>query len=534
MPGKHITAAKIDDLHDGQMKSVMTDDGQTILLVRIGGDYRAFGGHCPHYGAPLADGAHSDNRIVCPWHHAAFDINTGDTLEPPALDHLETYPVSVKGEDIIIELPERISGTRRAARVKRNSGGDGRTFVIVGAGAAGYAAADALRQNKYQGRIVMITREKDPPYDRPNLSKGFLSGEYGDESMPLRKKSFYDEADIELLLDTTVTKVDVSRKKVTTKTGATISFDALLLATGGRPRIPDIPGIKLGNIFTLRSYADARAILVAARNADRAAVIGAGFIGTETAYALSLHNIKVSLIAPEKVPFERVLGREIGEIFQTAHAEYGAQVLMGQTVERFEGKDKVEKVVLKSGDTVEVDMVVLAIGIAPVTDYVDGLPLNDDGSITVDTYLRAAPDVYAVGDIARFPYRHSGEDIRIEHWRTALQHGYVAGRNLAGVPTEYNGIPFFWTMQAGLSLQYVGHAHDWDEIIVDGQIAEKNFLAYFVRKGRVHAVAGMGRDRQMAAVQESMRTDRFPSPDQLKSGSVDFVKLLGTHAVGKN
>lgn len=534
MPGKRFMAAKADELHDGEMKSVKTDDGQTILLVRIGDEYRAFAGHCPHYGAPLADGAHSDERLVCPWHHAAFNIETGDDIEPPALDHLEKYQVSIKGEDVVIELPERISGIRYAARVKKNTGSDGRTFIIIGAGAAGYAAADALRQNNYRGRIVMITREKDPPYDRPNLSKGFLSGEYGDESMPLRRKNFYDEADIELLLDTTVTKVDIGHKKVMTKTGATISFDALLLATGGKPRLPDIPGIKLGNIFTLRSYADARAILAAARDADRAAVIGAGFIGTEVSYALSQHNIKVSLIAREKVPFERVLGREIGEIFQTAHADYGAQMLMGQTVTRFEGKKKVEKVILGNGDAIEVDMVVLGLGVVPATHFIDGLPLNDDGSITVDKYLRAAPDVYAAGDIARFPYRLTGDDIRIEHWRTALQHGHVAGCNMAGVPTEYNSVPFFWTTQAGLGLQYIGHARGWDEIIFDGQTAEKNFLAYYVKKGKVHAVAAMGRDREMAAIQEIMRMDRFPSPDQLKDGSVDFVKLLEAHAVEKN
>ncbi len=530
MSGKYFAAAKKDKLQDGEMKSVTTDDGQTILLVRMGDDYRAFAGNCPHYGAPLADGSHSDERIVCPWHHAAFDIKTGDLMEPPALDHLETYPVSIKGDDIVIELPERISGTRPAKRARKNSGGDGRAFVIIGAGASGYAAADALRQNNYRGRIVMITREKDPPYDRPNLSKGFLSGEYGDESMPLRKKNFYDEADIELLLDTTVTKVDVKRKKVTTKTGATIAYDTLLLATGGRPRTPDIPGINLDNILTLRSYADARTILAAAKNADRAAIVGAGFIGTETAWALSQHNIKVSIIAPEQVPFERVLGREIGEIFQTAHAEYGAQVLMGQSVERFEGKNKVEKVILKNGDAVEVDMVILGVGVAPATDFIDGLPLNDDGSITVDKYLRAAPDVYAAGDIARFPYPLTGQNIRIEHWRTALQHGHAAGCNMAGVPTEYTSVPFFWTMQAGLSLQYVGHAQGWDEIIIDGQIAEKNFLAYYVKNGTVHAVAAMGRDRDMAAIQEVMRMNRFPSLDEVRNGSVDFIKLLGAFA----
>jgi len=526
MAGKLIIAAKIDELHDGDMKSVKTDDGRTILLIRIGDDYRAFGGSCPHYGAPLTDGAHSGERIVCPWHHATFDIKSGDKLEPPAFDHLPTYSVSKKGDDVVVEIPESASGTRPSARTTKNSGADGRTFVIVGAGAAGYAAADALRQNKYQGRIVMITREKDPPYDRPNLSKGFLSGEYGDDSMPLRSKSFYDEADIELLLDTTVTKVDVKRKRVTTKTGATMSYDAVLLATGGKPRIPDIPGVKLKNIFTLRSYADARNIIAAANNANRAAVIGAGFIGTETAYALSRHNIKVSLIAPEQVPFERVLGREIGEIFQTAHTEYGAQVLMGQTVARFEGKENVKKIILESGDAIDVDLVVVGIGIAPATDYVEGLPLNDDGSITVDKYMRAAPDVYAAGDIARFPYRQTGDSIRIEHWRTALQHGHVAGCNMAGISTEYDSVPFFWTMQAGLGLQYVGHAQTWDEIIIDGEIAEKNFLAYYVAKGKVHAVAAMGRDREMAAIQEVMRLDRIPSPDEVRNGSVDFMKLL--------
>ena len=277
--------AKVQDLQDGDMREVVV--GKTkVLLTRLKGKFYAIGAECTHYGGPLAEGALNGHRVVCPWHQAVFNAMNGDLEEPPALDAQPCFAVRVQGEDIIVRVTDKAANRRTPAMVGRDPG-DGRTLVIMGAGAAGLVAAETLRQDGFKGRIVMITQEMRLPYDRPNLSKGYMSGDAGPEALPWRTPEFYRDHDIEVFLGHQVTRVEAPRKTIVFADGAVFTYDALLLATGAVPRPLTIPGAHWPNVFTLRSADDADAIIQAAGPASRVVAIGAGFIGMEAAAALT-------------------------------------------------------------------------------------------------------------------------------------------------------------------------------------------------------------------------------------------------------
>jgi len=506
--------ARIHDLQDGEMREVVVGETK-VLLVRLKGKFFAIGGECTHYGGPLAEGALSGHRVVCPWHQAVFDVMTGDLEEPPALDAEPCYPVRVEGDDVIVEVPEKTASRRAPAMVRRDPA-DARTLVILGAGAAGNAAAETLRQDGFTGRVVMITQEPRLPYDRPNLSKGYLSGDAGPETLPWRTQEFYRDHDIEVLLGQRVTRVEAPLKTLTFEDGRTLTYDALLLATGGAPRRLEIPGAQLSNVFALRSAGDADAIIGAALPASRVVVIGTGFIGMEAAAALTKRGLAVTVVGRGAVPLHRQLGPEIGGMLQQAHEEQGVAFRLGRKPVRLEGDGRVQAVVLDDGEALPADLVVVGLGINPATDILQGVKLNPDGSVSANRRLRVTEGLYAAGDVARFPDWRTGEAIRIEHWRLAGQHGRVAAHNMAGRQVEYAGIPFFWSEQFDLFLQYVGHVESWDELIIHGDLAGRNFLGFYVKGNRVMAAAGLQRDRQLAAMAELMRLDQAPSPEELR------------------
>jgi NADPH-dependent 2,4-dienoyl-CoA reductase/sulfur reductase-like enzyme/nitrite reductase/ring-hydroxylating ferredoxin subunit len=525
MEEREIRIAKTGDLQPGEMKEVSIGD-QKILLVNLANKFYAVGCCCPHYGAPLVDGVLSGDYMICPWHNAVFHVQTGDLEEPPALDALPKYDVTIKGDDVIVSLPEKLRRSRTPAMVTYDPQSDKRTFVILGAGAAGNAAAQTLREDGYQGRILMITYEDRLPYDRPNLSKAYLQGTASAEWMPLRSEKFYQKYGIELLRQKKVTKVDVPTRAITFEDGDNLTADALLLAPGSVPRVLDIPGSNLNNIFTLRSYTDADKVIAACQQASRVAVIGASFIGIETAVSLSQRDLQVTVIAPETTPFERVFGKGIGTLIQKVHQDNGITFKLGTTVTKFEGSEKVEAVLLNNGEKVEADLVVVGIGVKPNTSFLQGITLQPDGSVKVDASFHAAEDVYAAGDIAMFPDWRTGEDIRIEHWRTAEQQGRVAAHNMAGKQAMYDSVPFFWTKQGELNIKYVGHVQEWDDLIIQGDLAAQNCLALYVKQDQVLAAAGINRGKEIGAIQELMRLKKMSGPEELRQGLVDFLALL--------
>ncbi|MFC1712572.1 NAD(P)/FAD-dependent oxidoreductase [Candidatus Poribacteria bacterium] len=396
-------------------------------------------------------------------------------------------------------------------------------FLIIGAGAAGNAAAETLRRDGFQGQIIMMTREICLPYDRTKLSKSYLKS---DRPTPpiLRSEEFYNENNIEVRTGCEVINVDVSSKTVICYDGSELSFDKLLVATGGAPRCLTIPGFNLQNIFTLRYLDDADRIRIAAEGLSRAVVIGASFIAMELAATLSELGLSVTVVALESVPFEHNLGVEIGYVFQELHEENGVSFRLGAEVTHFEGNGRVQKAVLKDGEVLETDIVLQGIGTKPATNFLTGVELDPNGSVTVDKHLRVMEDIYAAGDIANFVDWRTGEHIRAGHWRLAAEQGRVAAHNMVGKEEEFRSISLFWTTQFDFSLLYVGHVTDWDEIIFHGDLSQRDFAAFYVKHNKVLAAAGGGDSFKTSDVFKLMSIDKMPTPDQLRNGPIDLAQ----------
>lgn len=520
MDGREIAVAKLSEIKDGEMKEVSAGETK-ILLARVRGKCYAVGATCPHYGAPLVKGILSGERIVCPWHHACFDVKTGDFEEPPAFDSLPSFEVKIEDDQIFVNLPENAPDRRTPPMTKRDAK-DERLFVILGGGAAGFMAAQTLREDGFTGRVLMITRENRLPYDRPNLSKDYLQGHAEPAWIPLRADDFFAENDIETLCEKEAAAIDPAAKKITFKDGDSLQYDSLLIATGGTPRKLPFQLDAQKNVFLLRSFSDADAIIAAAETGKRAVVIGASFIGMETACSLRVRGCDVTVVAPDKVPFEKILGAEIGKLFQHIHEQKSVKFKLGASVKSFEGGEKVEAVILEGGERLEADFVVVGVGVKPATDFLKGVELNKDGGVIADEFLRVAENLYAAGDIAHFPDARTGEETRIEHWRTAMQQGRTAAHNMAGKRSAFTAVPFFWTTQFDVNLRYVGHAKDWDRIVIQGDVKRQDFLAFYIKDYRILAVAGMNRDKEMAVWEELIRNNRVPSPDRL-SGDPDNI-----------
>jgi apoptosis-inducing factor 3 len=502
---QHDVAA-LTDLPDGGMRTVEVDDAK-ILLIRDGQTVHAVGATCPHAGAPLEQGIRNGERIVCPWHKATFCIRTGALLDPPAVDSLPHYEVRIDHERVLLTIPPLLQA--EAAPLP-----DNRTFAIVGAGAAGALAAQTLRQAGFNGRIVMLDQHNRVPYDRTVLSKYFLSGERNAEKSPLQSQSFYQQHRIERRTEQVIT-VDAAQKRIRCADGFILTYDAALLATGATPTRPNIPGATLDNVFLLRSRQDADALLAQAERSQRAVVLGASFIGMEVAASLRERGLDVTVVGKEAAPFEKQLGAQIGNAFVGLHRKRGVSFRLGQEIQAIEGDRSVQWVALSNGERLPADLVVIGFGVSPVTDYLEGVTLNPDGSVTVDATLKAADGLYAAGDIARFPYRQ--RPIRVEHWRVAEQHGMVAALNMAGRRTLYDAVPVFWTIQYLKRLDYIGHATDWDDIVVHGDLRKPKFLAYYVKDGKVVAAAGLDRDQDTAALIELFQTSPDWTPEALGS-----------------
>jgi NADPH-dependent 2,4-dienoyl-CoA reductase/sulfur reductase-like enzyme/nitrite reductase/ring-hydroxylating ferredoxin subunit len=459
---------------------------QDVLLVRSAAEVFAIDAHCSHYHGPLAEGLVVGESIRCPWHHACFDLRTGEASRAPALTPLAVWQVEHEGDRIFV----RQKREQPKPRAKESVEAPGR-IVIIGGGAAGFAAAEMLRRKEFGGGIVMLSSDTAPPVDRPNLSKDYLAGSAPEDWLPLRPESYYAEAGIDLRLKAEVTSIDTSARLVVIAGGGNIPYDRLLLATGAEPvRLP-IPGAGQPHVHTLRTLADCRAIIGSATGARRAIVIGASFIGLEAAAALCARNIEVHVVAPEQRPMERVLGSEMGDFVRALHEEHGVIFHLGDTVVAIDG----QRATLKSGGVLEADLVVVGVGVRPRLALAEKAGLALDRGVVVNALLEtSAPGIYAAGDIARWPDPHSGENIRVEHWVVAERQGQTAARNMLGQREAFDGVPFFWSQHYDVPINYVGHAEKWDEIVVDGDIKGRDCLLKYKSKGRVLAVASIYRD----------------------------------------
>jgi NADPH-dependent 2,4-dienoyl-CoA reductase/sulfur reductase-like enzyme/nitrite reductase/ring-hydroxylating ferredoxin subunit len=457
-----------------------------VLLVRARSGIFAIDAHCSHYHGPLADGLAVGESIRCPWHHACFDLRTGEAIRAPALAPLAVWKVEQEGGLIFVR--EKLEQPR--PRLKAAGDAPAR-IVIVGGGAAGFAAAEMLRRQDYRGSIVMLSNDDAPPVDRPNLSKDYLAGSAPEDWLPLRPDEFYAEAAIDLRLKTEVTSIDVGGRNVVLADGKSVAYDRLLLATGAEPVLLPIPGADQPHVHILRTLGDCRAIIGSADGARRALVIGASFIGLEVAASLRARNIEVHVVGLEQRPMERVLGPEMGDFVRALHEEHGVVFHLGDTVTSIDGR----RATLKSGGVIEADLVVVGVGVRPRLALAEKAGLAIDRGVTVNAYLEtSAPGVYAAGDIARWPDKHSGANIRVEHWVVAERQGQTAARNMMGQREAFDAVPFFWSQHYDVPINYVGHAEAWDEVAVDGSIAGKDCMVRYKSRGRLLAVASIYRD----------------------------------------
>ncbi|HTP46308.1 MAG TPA: FAD-dependent oxidoreductase, partial [Casimicrobiaceae bacterium] len=345
----------MDTIADGSMLAGHVGE-QAVLLARRGSEFFALDATCTHYGGPLAEGLIVGETVRCPWHHACFSLRTGEALHAPALSALGCW--SVEARDGKVFVRKRVPA-EPAVRVRARE--SPRSVVIIGGGAAGFAAAEMLRRQRFEGDIHMLSDDDAPPVDRPNLSKDYLAGNAPEEWIPLRPEAFYAEQNIDLRLKTSVAALDIAAREVVLSDGTRLKYDRLLLATGAEPvRLP-LPGMDLPHVHTLRTLADCRAIIARAATAKRAVVLGASFIGLEVAASLRARGIEVHVVAPEKRPMERILGRELGDFIRDLHEQHGVVFHLDDTATALEAT----RVKLKSGGTIEAELVVAGVGVRP-------------------------------------------------------------------------------------------------------------------------------------------------------------------------
>jgi apoptosis-inducing factor 3 len=483
-----VAAADVKDGEPllGQVK------GEAVVLVRRGDQYFAVGANCTHYGGPLAEGIVNGDSIRCPWHHARFDLRTGEALAP-ALNPLPCYAVECRTDRVYV-LGKKPEPTRPTLKTNVES------VVIIGGGAAGESAAESLRREGYSGKITMFSADAAEPVDRPNLSKDTLAGTAPEEWIALRPLEFYREQSIDLRLDCAVDNLDVSSRTVHTESGETIRYDALLLATGAEPTRLKVPGTDRPTVHYLRTLADCRAIMARAQPGKAAVVIGASFIGLEVAAALITRGLSVHVVAPDARPLERVMGREIGEFVQRLHEQHGVVFHLGESLQAITPV----AVELLNGTQIPYDFVVAGIGVKPRIELAQLAGLKLDRGVLVDEYLEtSAPGVYAAGDIARWPDPHTGENIRVEHWVVAQRHGQIAARNILGLREPCRLVPFFWSQHYDVAISYVGHAERWDEAKVSGSLDARSCTVELCSRQKTLATITIGRDRE-SLEQESL------------------------------
>lgn len=478
------------DLSRGVPESSIPSEGvlaghvgeEPVLLSRQGAELFAVGGRCTHYGAPLSEGAVTGETVRCPWHHACFSLRTGAAVKAPAFDPLPRWRVEIEGDRVFVrEQIEELLPTPSP------SPGHPNRIVIVGGGAAGFAAAEMLRRLGFVGELTMLSADSALPCDRPNLSKDYLAGTAPEEWIPLKGEDFYQANRIDLRLGAEVEAIDTDRREVAVRGGCLIGFDALLLATGAEP--VRLAGFDHPAVHTLRNLADARSIIAAAEGVGTAAILGSSFIGLEAAAALVARGLKVHVVSPDEVPMEKVLGREIGTFVRDLHVSKGVVFHSGRIAASFDG----HTLMLDDGSTIETGLVVAGVGVRPRTALAEAAGIVTDMGVVVDDYLEtSAPGIFAVGDIASYPDGSGGRQ-RIEHWVVAQRQGQVAARNMLGESVRYSDVPFFWSRHYDVSILYVGHSARWDEMTVDGSVADGDCTVRFLERGVLKASASIGR-----------------------------------------
>jgi 3-phenylpropionate/trans-cinnamate dioxygenase ferredoxin reductase component len=402
------------------------------------------------------------------------------------------------------------------------------TLMIVGANLTGGEAAVALRQEGFDGRVVLIGAEPRAPYERPPLSKQYLRGEDSFEQALVQPPNFYDENDIETRFGVRATAVHAVEQVVELEGGERLPYDKLLMATGGRNRRFPIPGLNLEGVYDLRTVDDCDRIRAESTAGRRAVVVGLGFIGSEVAASLRQLGVEVVAVERDPVPLRRVLGEEVGRVMEGIHRDHGATLIFEDTVAAFEGEGgRVGQVRTGHGRLIDCDFVVVGLGIEPVTELLADTGAEIDNGIVVDEYCRTGVEgIYAAGDVANHYHPVFGRRIRVEHWQNALKQGPAAARSMLGKGDPYEEIPWFWSDQYDANLQYAGYHTEWDELVVRGSMEERNFVAFYRKDGLILAAVAVNRGRDLRRSMRLIKAQRPVDTTKLREPDVDLRTLV--------
>ncbi|KAK1160087.1 apoptosis-inducing factor 3-like isoform X2 [Acipenser oxyrinchus oxyrinchus] len=524
----------VRDLENGQMREVEVGGGKA-LLIKEHGEYSAISHKCPHYGAPLVKGVLSGGRVRCPWHGACFSIATGDIEDFPGLDSLEKFQVKVEKDKVIIRANKQALQTQKRTRMMSKCTGlsnysAGVTSVlIIGAGPAGLVCAETLRQEGFGDRIVMCTVDKHQPYDRPKLSKSLESTA---EQITLRSKEFFQKYDIELLKEKEVVTVDIKTKTVIFRDGLKMVYKNLLIATGSSPKILNCKGTDVENVFYLRTPEDANCIAKLANNKN-AIVVGASYVGMEVAAYLAEKAHSVSVVSQEDIPFRKALGEKVGRAIMKMFDNNRIKFYMLNEVSEFRGQQgKLKEVVLNSGKVLRADVCIIGAGVSPATSFLkhSGINMDSKGFIPVSKTMQTnVPGVFAAGDVVTFPLAlRSNKKVNVPHWQMAHMHGRIAALNMLGQATEINTIPYFWTAMFGKSIRYAGHGEGFDSVIIQGDLDELKFVAFYTKSEEVIAVASMNYDPIVSKVAEVFGSGRTIRKRDVEIGDMSWLIGKGT------
>ncbi|XP_032361762.1 apoptosis inducing factor mitochondria associated 4 [Etheostoma spectabile] len=514
------------DLKDGQMKEV-TVGGEKVLLVRTQGQYSAVGSQCSHYNAPLVKGALVGDRVRCPFHGACFNVRTGDIEEFPGLDCLPSYKVKVEDGKVYVSINKNSLKLKKRVKEMCNMVPDIKhTILLIGGGPASLVCAETLRQNCYQGRIIMVTRDNLPPFDKTKLSKAM---DLDSSSILLRPSDFYQQYGIEVWTQKEVVSVNPADKVVKLGDGTLQHYDQLLISTGCRARPLDCPGWDLKGVKLLQRYEDAKEIHNSCLG-QKAVVIGASFIGMEVASYLSGKAASVAVVGTSKYPYERSLGPEIGKMCMKMLEEENVKFYMNDGVTEIQGENgKVKLVVLKSGKVLEADVVIAGIGVIPNSDFLAGSKLEVDSrkAVIVDKFMRTnIPDIFSAGDVASFPLTIRGDQrVNVGHWQISQAQGRVAALNMLKTPTKCDSVPFFWTVLLGKSIRYTGYGEGFTEIIFKGKVEERKFLAFYIKDEVVVAAASLMFDPAVAHLAELMAAGQVLTKAQAQADDLSWLQM---------
>ncbi|XP_023166938.1 apoptosis-inducing factor 3-like isoform X3 [Drosophila hydei] len=494
-----VAVCKASEVQENTMKQVDFNEDTSVLLVKQHGRLHAIGSKCTHYGAPMQSGALGVGRIRCPWHGACFNLETGDIEDFPGLDSLPCYKVDVSDEGQVMVRMKR-TDLEKSARLKnmaKRNPKDDRCYIVVGGGPSGAVCVEALRQEGFTGRLILICRENYLPYDRVKVSK---SMNLDIERLQFRDEKFYKDHNIEVWLGVSAEKLVTAQKELHCSNGYVVKYDKIYIATGCSAFKPPIPGADLENVKTIREYADVQSILDLVSPNLNVVCLGSSFISLEAASFLVSKVASVTVVGRDSFPLKAAFGSEIGARVLQLFQENNVNMLMNNGISQIVGNDegKVVEVQLLDEATIPCDLLIMGTGSKLNTDFLvdSGVRLNENGSVDVTDFLETnVPDVYVGGDIANAHiYGLAQSRVNIGHYQLAQYHGRIAAINMCGSIKKTEAVPFFFTMLFGKGIRYAGYG-SYKDVIIDGSLEDMKFIAYFVNHAdTVTAVASCGRD----------------------------------------